>query len=197
MGLGLIVPIIHFIKWKRKEGVTVSIRRSIDVFDKVLSKFEDILLAIGAVLVIAMMFLVSYGVIGRYFFSLPGAWTVEFSEYFMVYLTFFSAPWVLRNDGHVLVDVVTNAVGSRVRSVLNIIGLVIAAAACLLFFWFGLTATIDHYQRGIIFNNFIRVPKYLVLLPIPIGSLFLSLRVVRKLLNETQISSDQLQGRCL
>lgn len=165
----------------------MSLRKIIYRFDRVLSQIEVVSMGVAAVLLFVMIFTMCFSVIGRYFLGIPAAWTVELSEYIMVFLTFLSVSWVLRHDGHVSLDIVLNAVGPKTRLLFNRITVIITFITCALFFWFSLKATIDHFQRDVISYNILNVPKYLVLLPIPVGSLFLTLRYFRKILSQFKL----------
>lgn len=105
----------------------------------------------------------------------------------MVFLAFLSASWVLRKDGHVRLDLLLNTLSPSKQLLFNRITAIIAAIACGLFFWFSLKATIDNYQRDVISYNILNTPKYLVLLPIPLGSLLLTLRYIRNILSDFKI----------
>lgn len=155
--------------------------------ENALSLIETVFMGLGAVLLFVMIFTVCFSVIGRYFFNIPAAWTVELSEYIMVFLTFLAASWVLRKDGHIRLDILLNAVNPKLQLTFNRITAVIAVITCALFFWFSLQSTIDHFQRNVISYNILTVPKYLVLLPIPLGSLCLTIRFTRKLLAEFEL----------
>jgi C4-dicarboxylate transporter, DctQ subunit len=157
-------------------------RKIILLYDRTLSIFEFLLLMFAAILFAVMILVVTYSVLGRTFFGLPGAFSVEISEYIMVYLTFLAAPWVLKEHGHVRIDLVVSAVGPRVRTAFRYITTFVAASACLILFWFSLNATISYYQRDVVFMKVLNTPEYLILAVIPLGSLFLFLRFTCQLL---------------
>lgn len=151
-------------------------------YDAVLSTVEGVFVVAAAVLLFAMILMVSYSVLGRKFFGLSGAWAVELSEYIMLYLTFLVAPWVLKHDGHVRVDVLLSRLGPRSNLLADVITTIVATVACLVLFWFSLGVTVESYQRGVTLMKILQVPEYLLLAVIPLGSLLLSLRLVCRLL---------------
>jgi C4-dicarboxylate transporter, DctQ subunit len=153
-------------------------------FDHILARIELIFMGIAAFLLFVMIVTVCFSVIGRYYLDIPAAWTVELSEYIMVALAFLAASWVLQKEGHVRLDIVLHAVNPQLRGFLNRTTAIIATIACALFFWFSLITTIDNFQRDVISHNILIVPKYLVLLPIPLGSLLLTLRYIQKVIHE-------------
>lgn len=168
-------------------------------YDDILSKIEHSFVIIASVLLFAMIFMVSYSVIGRSFFSLPGAWAVELSEYILLYLTFLSAPWILKENGHVRITIFLELLSLRAYSILNVVTTVAAAIVWLVLCWFSLEVTISSYQRGVVLTKILQVPEYILLAVIPLGSLFLFLRTICQLLerfvdkgrNEDQIHDSQ------
>jgi TRAP-type C4-dicarboxylate transport system permease small subunit len=157
-------------------------RKMIHLYDRVLSIIEYLFIIIAAILLAVMILIITYSVLGRSLFGLQGAWTVEVSEYAMLYLTFLAAPWVLKQQGHVRVDIAISALSPRIRATLIYITSFVAACACLILFWFSLLTTVDYYQRGVTLLQALQIPQYLVLAAIPLGSLFLFLRFICELL---------------
>lgn len=157
-------------------------QRAVRRYDSILAIAERLFLIVAAILLFVMIAIVSYSVIGRRFFGLPGAWAVELSEYTMLYLTFLLAPWVLRQDGHVSVDILVSRLSPRIRFLFSLITGLAAAIACLVLFWFSLEVAVESYQRGIILRKMLQVPQYVLLAVIPLGSLFLFLRFVCQIL---------------
>lgn len=157
-------------------------QRAVNRYDSVLSKFEYLFVIVAGILLFVMILSVSYSVIGRRFFGLPGAWAVELSEYIMLYITFLAAPWVLKLSGHVRVDVFISLLRPRIQNILNVLTTILAAVAFLVLFRYSLEVAIESYQRGVVLRRIIQVPEYLLLFVIPLGSLFLFLRLICQLL---------------
>lgn len=151
-------------------------------YDSILSKIEHSFTIIASVLLFVMIFMVSYSVIGRSFFSLSGAWAVELSEYIMLYLTFLLAPWILKESGHVRITIFLDLLSLRAHSILNVVTTVAAAIVWLVLCWFSIEVTISSYQRGVVLTKILQVPEYILLTVIPLGSLFLFLRTIYQLL---------------
>ncbi len=158
-------------------------RRAVRRYDNILAKIEIFFAVVAAILLFIMIAAINYEVIGRQFFS-PGGWALEISEYIMIYLTFLLAPWVLRQDGHVRVDILVNRLGLRARFLLSVITTLAAAISCLVLFWFSLEVAVETYQRGVILRKVLQTPQYVLLAVIPLGSLFLFLRFVCQILRE-------------
>ena len=63
----------------------------------------------AALILAALVVCVSAEVVMRYFIGLPTRWVNEFSEYALLWLAFLAGPWVLREEAHVKVEMLTDA----------------------------------------------------------------------------------------
>ncbi|WP_180953975.1 TRAP transporter small permease [Bacillus sp. M6-12] len=161
------------------------IKSFIHITDSILSKIEMALMIVASVLVVISLMSICYGVLARNFLDVNVSWTIELSEYTMLYLAFLAAPWILKNDDHIKVDVFTQHLSGKTEKWLNGIIYLVGSATCMILFWFSLQVTIDHYQRGIIITNVLEMPKYIPLLIIPIGFGLLFLRFIHNFVRLT------------
>ena len=157
---------------------------------KVISKIASIFDRIEAILAIAagslIVFIglsICYEVIMRYFLDSPTIWTVEVSRYSLVYITFLGAGWVLKEDGHVRIDLVLNRLTPRTQALLNIIHSIIGAIVCLIIVWYGIVVTIESFQIGYLLETELQTPQFLILMIIPIGTFIFFVRFLRKTLD--------------
>ncbi|WHZ00872.1 TRAP transporter small permease [Neobacillus sp. YX16] len=144
--------------------------------DKVLSFLENVLLVIALVYLVLVFLSVLYGVISREFFQTSALWTNDFSGYVMLYCVFLSAPWVLRKNAHVHVDIFTSNLIGRAKRINTIIIAAVSIISMIILFWFSLQSTIDYLLRGTVMLANVPWPKFALVAPIPVGFLFLILR---------------------
>lgn len=137
--------------------------------------------------VIAMMLVMCYETIMRYFFRRPPAWAVEISEYTLFLIAFLGAPWLLKVKGHVNIDLVINRLNPKVQTLLNITTSAIGTIICLFITSYGVESTIDHFQRGVPVVKTLYFPKFVFLAFIPVGCFLLSIQFIRQ--TYTYISS--------
>lgn len=102
-------------------------------FDRIVSS----LAGLAAVLIVAMMGIVSLEVLMRYFFHKPQLWVVEVGEYMMVWVTFLGAALILQEDGHVKVEILFQQFPPKIRALCGIFGSLLCASLCLLLLLFG------------------------------------------------------------
>jgi TRAP-type C4-dicarboxylate transport system permease small subunit len=150
--------------------------------EKTVDTIIRVMAGLSNVIIVYLMLSVCTDVILRYFFNRPQAWIVEISEYLLLYVTFLGAAWVLKNEGHVIVDILLTRVKPKTNAVLGIFSSVIGVFVCLVIFWFGSIETLYHFKRGVLNPSILEFPKAPLLAVIPFGSFFFMLQFVRRTL---------------
>ena len=140
----------------------------------------DKMARLGDVILMFLMLSVCADVILRYFFNRPQAWIVEISEYLLLYITFLGAAWVLKNEGHVIVDILIARASPTTRATFGIISSVIGTFVCLVVFWFGAVETLDIFKRGVANPSVLEFPKGPLVAVIPFGSFFFMIQFIRR-----------------
>lgn len=135
-----------------------------------LDRVEDALAALVGVALAALLLLVVYDVVARQV-SWPSApWTVPLAEYFVIYLTFLPAAWILRQNGHVAVEFVAGKLDAPRASALSLATLLISLVACATAAWYSAALVLDDLQRGIeLTSGGLEVPRWAVRAAIPLG----------------------------
>ena len=149
---------------------------------------------LAAILIVFIMLAVSADVIMRYFLNRPTVWLIEISEYCLLFITFMSAGWVLKREGHVKMDLMLNRLSSRRRTLLNTITSITGTITCLAIVWFGAVVTWEFYQIGYFTHSELKLPKFIFLLIITIGMFFLSIQFIKRTygyLRSFRMSRDQ------
>ena len=82
--------------------------------------------ALSAVLVMCLAVFVFYEVVARYVVGRPTIWVNEVSGYLLVATTFLAGGWVLRQGGHVRMEMLEEMTGPRGRAALALFGNLIA-----------------------------------------------------------------------
>ena len=135
---------------------------------------------VAGFLLVAGVLIVSFEVLMRYFVQKPQVWTVEVCEYILFSLAFLGAPWLLKQGGHVSVDIVIEHLGSKSQNRLRLLsaatGVIISAIIC----WFSLMPAWDCYKSGVVVTKTLTIPKHYFLVLISIGYLFLLVEFVRQ-----------------
>jgi TRAP-type C4-dicarboxylate transport system permease small subunit len=126
------------------------------------------------------MIAVSLDVFLRFFFNAPLLGITEITEYMMLYTCMLGAAWLLRSDGHVSIDIVTNLLPGKARKGLVVVAALACAVTCAYITYWGAVTTWDHFERGIRDFKILEIPKWTFLVSIPIGFMLLTVEFLRK-----------------
>jgi TRAP-type C4-dicarboxylate transport system permease small subunit len=151
------------------------ISKARSIFDKVL----DIGAVGAAVLIIFIMLSICIEVVLRRV-GHPQVWEIEITEYCLLYITFLGTAWLLKSEGHVKVDIITNAISSKAQAWLGIITSVIGSAMSIYLVVWGIKVTWVYFQRGVVQCTPLLTPTWIVLIVIPLGSIPLFVQFLRR-----------------
>lgn len=151
-------------------------KRIFGALDKVL----DGMAFVAGCILIFIMLSVCMDVILRTFFKMPQIWVTEVIEVMLLYITFMGTAWLLREEGHVQVDIIISRLSPRTVSFLGILSSLIGIFISIVLTTFGASVTLDYYHRGVYTPSAMEIPVYLILIIIPIGSLFLLAQFIRR-----------------
>ena len=117
----------------------------------------------------------------RYSFNRPISWMLELTEYAMLYIPFLGAAFVLKEDGHIRIDLVITFLSERSRGWLNVVTSFVGGVVMLTYTWFGAQVTLDYFKRGVPSLESLKTPMFLILMIIPIGGLLFSIQFFRQM----------------
>ena len=93
--------------------------------------------------------------------------------------SFWATAWLLREKGHVSVDIVYSLLGDRPKTRLDLVMYTLGGIACSVIFFFSLAYTWECITRGVNDVRAVTVPKWFVFVIIPLGMLFLCVQFFR------------------
>jgi TRAP-type C4-dicarboxylate transport system permease small subunit len=99
----------------------------------------------------------------------------------MLYIPFLGAALVLKEEGHIRVDILTNHLSERSRGRLNVITSFVGGIVMLTYTWYGGQVTWDFFKRGVPALESLRTPMFLILMIIPIGGFFFVIQFFRQM----------------
>ena len=152
-------------------------QKSATVFDHVINA----LAFIGAVVVLFMMLSIGSDVVMRYFFKQPQIWVLETTEYALLFMTFLSTTWLLKNEGHVKMDLMLLLLKPRARMILNIFTTILLAILFLVITVYGAKVTLEQFQNNYYTSTPLEVPTGPLMSVIPIGCFLLFIQSLRML----------------
>jgi C4-dicarboxylate transporter, DctQ subunit len=147
---------------------------------KIFDRINLIMVVVSTTLLLGLTFIVGADITLRYVFLKPLGWVKEVSEYILVALGFLVAAWILKDDIHVKMDLLLNAVSPRVQIVMNLITSVISTVVVLIVTWFTVRVMADFYRTKLVTPSVLEPPKWILLIPIFVGSLLLAVQFIRR-----------------
>lgn len=138
------------------------------------------LAVVTAMVIVFVMLLICADVVGRVLLNRPVKATVEISSGSLLYIAFLAAPWILKGDGHITIDIVTDLLGPRARALLAILSSLIGVLVFLLLEIYGVIASWELIEKGTVVPGVVDVPKWVFVIAIPVGSFFVFLEFLRR-----------------
>jgi C4-dicarboxylate transporter DctQ subunit len=145
------------------------------IFDRTIT----IMMIVSSVLVLLDALFVTVDVLMRYTFSITYVGIFELTEYSLLWMTFMAAAYIMRNNGHVRVDAVTNLLNPRHRAIVDAIASVIGMFILLVVIWYSAKLTLHDLQTGFTLSGILRPVKWPLEIIIPIGFFMLFLQLAR------------------
>lgn len=148
------------------------------IFDGLYRAFEKLtafLAIIAATLVLGMSLWITYDVVSRYLFDFASPWSFDLSEYALVWITFLAAPWVLLQDRHVRIELLTDLLPTKVQRIIGMLVCLVALLACAVLAWRTGIAALQYYERNTMMPRIWRIPRIWPYCVIPIGSFLLTI----------------------
>jgi TRAP-type C4-dicarboxylate transport system permease small subunit len=137
----------------------------------------------GAILMIAAMIVgITAEIMLRMFGagSLPGL--VEGTEYALYFSTFLSAPYLLRNNEHIRVDIVVTRLPPRVQILLEALTLIVVLVVAVVLFIYGTKILAGHLAEGNLVFKEIVFPQWWLDWIIPLSAVAFGVEAVERLL---------------
>lgn len=127
----------------------------------------DALALVAAALLCALVALILVDVAARYLRWFSLAWGLEASEYMLYAITFLGAPWVLRERGHIAIELVVEQLPGRVRGAVRLAADALGALVCALLLVFACRVLWRSYQAGTMVHKSFVFPEWLVYAGMP------------------------------
>ena len=135
--------------------------------------------ALSGFLIAFIMLVMSAHVLMRYFLLMPIKWAVEITEYLMVWITFLGVAWVLRENAHIRVDIISTRLKPRAQALLNAVTNSVIALVCLVLTILGIIVTYESIIRGAARVYLYTVPLWILIICIPLSCFFTCIQAIK------------------
>jgi C4-dicarboxylate transporter, DctQ subunit len=144
-------------------------------FDRLL----NLMASLAGVILVFIVAAVCYTIAMRFFFKQTTIWIMQTTEYALLWIVFLATAWLLREGGHITTDIIYVHLTERARHYLNCTMAVIGGLACMIMLYFGTTYMYECITNSVTDVRGVTVPKSVVFVIIPIGSLLLTVQFFR------------------
>jgi len=145
------------------------------IFDRTIG----VLAFLAGALVIFAMLVVTSDVSSRFFWNYPIFWVPEVTSLCLLFIAFLGTTWLLKEEGHVRVDIILARVSPRTQALLGIIASVIGIITCFFLVWYGIQVSWQYTAEGISDPTILELPKGPISTIIPFGSFLLFIQLLR------------------
>jgi len=129
--------------------------------------FES-LAAVAALILLAMVALVTADIVLRNTLGIGFAWSNEVTEYALYLITLLTAPWLLRRGQHVRIDMALVLVPPRLAWTMEAAADILGLAASLVLIWYGTVMTLQSARLSSLTIKNLVFPEWWLLWPLPV-----------------------------
>jgi TRAP-type C4-dicarboxylate transport system permease small subunit len=130
-------------------------------------------------LMAAMMVTITLDVVLRNLGYQSSAHFFTFSEYALLMIPCLGAPWLVREKGHIYVEILLMHLGPRARKALTLFIGAACIAVCLTVAWYGFGVTLNDFIRNEKDVRSLDMPRWMVVGWIPLAFLMMAIEFAR------------------
>ena len=156
-----------------------------------LDRLTNFLAILAGIYLVWIFLAIIFQVIARTVFLYGSSHIFTFIEYGLLYITMAGAPWLVREKGHVYIELLTAAVPSDIRPALSrtVVGLVVAI--CLIITFYGFEVTIRAFVRDEMDMRSLDTPRWMLMISMPICFGLMSLQFLRFVIGSETLHSGE------
>jgi C4-dicarboxylate transporter DctQ subunit len=156
-----------------------------------LDRLTNILAILAGVYLVWIFLAIVFQVVARSVFLYGSSHIFTFIEYGLLYITMAGAPWLVREKGHVYIEIVTAAVSEQVRPILSraVVGLVILI--CVIITYYGIEVTLRAFMRDEMDMRSLDMPRWMLMISMPICFGLMSLQFLRFVIGPETLHSGE------
>jgi TRAP-type C4-dicarboxylate transport system permease small subunit len=143
-----------------------------------LGRLFDLLAVVAALILLAMVVLVTTDIVLRNTARVGFAWANEITEYALYLITLLTAPWLLRRGQHVRIDMALVLVPPRLAWLMEAAADIVGLAASLVLIWYGSVMTAQSARLGSLTIKNLVFPEWWLLWPLPLCFVLIAIEFV-------------------
>jgi TRAP-type C4-dicarboxylate transport system permease small subunit len=136
---------------------------------------------VASVLIGGILLLVVVDVVLRYFFNRPIKGVTDVCGMALVFITSLGMAWLLKEEGHVKIDIVLVRLSPRPQALTNAITSALGAVTFQFIAWYGVRSILHLVEQGVkIYGGMLSISIALLLIPLAIACFLFSIQFVRR-----------------
>ena len=135
--------------------------------------------ALAAFLMAAMMAVICIDVLLRNLGYQSSAHFFTFTEYALLLVPCMGAPWLVRERGHIYVEILLMTLGERARARMTLAIGVVCIALCLVLAWYGFDITWQNFVQSEKDVRSLDMPRWMIVIWIPLGFFLMAVEFAR------------------
>jgi C4-dicarboxylate transporter DctQ subunit len=134
---------------------------------------------LAGILMVAMMAMIVTDVALRNLGYQSSAHFFTFTEYFLLLIPLFGAPWLVREKGHIYIELLIATLPPRVRRALLVVIVLACIAVALILAWFGGAITVHDYLESEKDVRSFDMPRWMLMASMPLSFGMMALEFIR------------------
>ncbi len=146
---------------------------------RIYSRLVDTMAMLAGLALVWLMVSVVLSVAMRNLGLQPFAWLFTSAEYGVFYMTMLGAPWLVREKGHVHIELLTAVLPETIRNIVSRCIALLCVAVSLVLAWYGLELLLTNIERNDFDVRAYFYPRWLLTIMFPISFLVMAIEFVR------------------
>jgi TRAP-type C4-dicarboxylate transport system permease small subunit len=133
-------------------------------------------------------------VIRRYVLNSPTSWSLEMTEYSLLFCVYFGMAYSIQTRSHVSVPLVYDRLSIRTQRILDAMNSILVLVFWIVLFWQTLDMAIDYFTRNVRSDTLLATPLVYPMSLVVIGSFFSCFQAILDIYDSFHRSSSQVRG---
>ena len=159
-----------------------------------LNRIINVCAAAAGILICGLVVLIVADITSRNFLLFPMPWSFDVAEYSLFFITFLGAPWVLREEGHITVDILVARLSPCNQIYMARVANAIGGLVCLILFVISIGVSWRSFINGTMVHETFVFPEWWILIIAPPIFLILMIMFVRLVIIPSSNRDEQSNG---
>jgi len=154
--------------------------------EKIINTTSDVTGYMGAFAIVCAALILTYEVVFRYLYNAPTIWEIEASVFLLMFSGFIGASFVLKNNAHINIKLITSRLSSKTQMLLDIITSILSFLFCVAMTYRAWPMWWEAYDLGWVSESLWGPPLWIPYLFLPVGFTIISAQYVVHILKSIE-----------